>query len=141
MKKRMSAVLACSAIACLPIASMCFDNTQGANRVKSKNLSVAGYPVNYSFQDPRLKYAEYYTFRADTTMMTSHYIVGETPSGTLNGSNKAFTLAHSPLTGKDAVYLNGVLQVRGTDYTISGSTITFTAAPFSGDLIRVIYYY
>jgi len=73
--------------------------------------------------------------------MTSHYIVGETPSGSVNGTNKVFTLLHAPLLGKDAVYLNGILQVRGTDYTISSATITMTNAPFTGDRIRVIYYY
>ena len=54
----------------------------------------------------------------------------ETPTGAINDINVTFTLAHSPIAGTDYVYLNGVLQRGGgSDYTLSGSTITFVTAP------------
>ncbi len=66
----------------------------------------------------------------------------ETPTGTINGSNTAFTLAHTPVSGTEEVYKNGLLQdAGGNDYSISTVTITFTAAPVSGDTIRVTYFY
>lgn len=69
----------------------------------------------------------------------------ETPSGTVNGSNDTFTLAHTPTVGTEEVYVNGILQDSGSgnDYTISAGTITFEsgAIPASGDKVRVSYWY
>jgi hypothetical protein len=75
-------------------------------------------------------------------MAPSDFIVRETPSGTVNGSNTAFTLANTPLSGTEQVFLNGMLQEpgAGNDYTISGTSITYLSAPASGDRIRVSYY-
>ena len=59
-------------------------------------------------------------------------------SGSFNGSTTAFTLqagGSNVSPGKDTaiiVYLGGVVQNPGTDYTIAASTITFTTAPASG---------
>lgn len=71
----------------------------------------------------------------------ANYIVNETPSGTVNGSNTVFTIANTPVSGKEQVFLNGILMESGSgnDYTISGATITFAVAPLSGDKVRVTY--
>lgn len=72
---------------------------------------------------------------------TSGFVDRETPSGSVNGSNTAFTLANTPVAGSEHVYLNGLLQDpgAGNDYTISGATITYLTAPLTGDKIRVSY--
>jgi phage-related tail fiber protein len=68
------------------------------------------------------------------------FVDKETPSGTVNGSNAAFTLANTPISGSEHVYLNGLLQEGGgEDYTLSTATITFVAAPLTGSRIRVTY--
>lgn len=61
----------------------------------------------------------------------------EIPSGTINGSTTAFTLAHTPVAGSVALYLAGARQWNNTsgDYTISGTTITFAIAPTVGPLL------
>ena len=65
---------------------------------------------------------------------SSANFVEEIPTGTLNGVNKIFTLSFTPNpTGSLFLFLNGVLQVISVDYTVTGSTITFTAAPVSDD--------
>jgi hypothetical protein len=71
----------------------------------------------------------------------SNFVDKETPSGSVNGSNTTFTLANTPTTGSEHVYLNGVLQESGSgnDYTISSATITMLTAPISGDKLRVSY--
>jgi hypothetical protein len=71
----------------------------------------------------------------------SNFITRETPTGTVNGSNTAFTLANTPIAGTEQVYLNGLLQEpgAGNDYTISTNTITYLTAPIAGDKIRVTY--
>jgi len=68
-------------------------------------------------------------------------IIRETPSGSVNGSNTSFTLANTPASGTEHVYLNGLLQEpgAGNDYTISTNTITMLSAPLTGDRLRVSY--
>jgi hypothetical protein len=135
MKKSIFIAFASIGLAAAPFTQTCLGETRNTLHALKPSMAMT--------TDSKARYYSRHlsVMPVDTTMTTSHYIVGEKPSGSLNGSNKVFTLIHSPLTGKDAVYLNGVLQARGTDYTISGATITFTNAPFAGDLIRVIYYY
>lgn len=54
----------------------------------------------------------------------------ETPGGTINGSNTAFTLAHPPSpTASLMLILNGQFLTQGVDYTLSGDDITMTTAP------------
>jgi len=54
-------------------------------------------------------------------------------------STTAFTLANSTTTNAIFVVINGVTQEPGTDYTVSGTTLTFTTAPKTGDKIVVRY--
>ena len=77
----------------------------------------------------------------DAKLSKANYIVRENPTGTINGVNAAFDLsATTILAGSEMVFLNGLLQEpSGEDYTISGITITFAAAPIIGDRIRVTY--
>lgn len=74
-------------------------------------------------------------------MRASDYIVRESPSGAVNGTNATFVLANTPTSGTESVFLNGILQEpgAGNDYTISGATITYLSAPSTGDKIRVTY--
>lgn len=69
----------------------------------------------------------------------SKVVTRETPSGTINGSNVTFTLANTPVSGTESLYLNGLLQDATNDYTISSGTITMIVAPISGDRIRSNY--
>jgi hypothetical protein len=74
-------------------------------------------------------------------LLNSNFVDKETPSGSLNGSNATFTLANTPVTGTEHVYLNGMLQDvgAGNDYTISGAVITVLTAPLATDKIKVSY--
>lgn len=74
-------------------------------------------------------------------LSSSNFVWDETPSGTINGSNADFTIANTPTSGTLRVHMNGVrvLSGSGNGYTLSGTTITFTTAPVSGDNIRVDY--
>jgi len=65
----------------------------------------------------------------------------ETPAGSVNGSNTAFTLAHVPGAGMTQVFLNGLQQVVSVDYTLASDVITFNVAPVSGDSVRAVYFY
>ena len=52
------------------------------------------------------------------------------PTGTINGVNTVFTLPSSPAPNDSLrLYLNGVVQTRGIDYALLGSTITYLVTP------------
>jgi len=55
-------------------------------------------------------------------------IVGEVPTPAPNGSTTTFTFSYPIIPGTEEIFVNGVRCVRGSDqdYTISGSSITFT---------------
>jgi len=73
--------------------------------------------------------------------------MSEAVSGSINGSNKVFTVANAPSpTSSLMLFYNGQLltQGAGEDYTLSSTTITFEAAvsaPESGSTILATYSY
>lgn len=73
---------------------------------------------------------------------------GETPSGSINGSNAAFTLAHSPNAAASLILVQAsgsgggvVLKAGGVDFTLSGANITMVNAPPTGDTLLAWYRY
>jgi hypothetical protein len=74
-------------------------------------------------------------------LSNTNFVDKEIPSGSINGSNVTYTLANTPVSGSDHLYLNGMLQESGSgnDYTISSTTITMSVAPLTGEKIRVSY--
>lgn len=64
----------------------------------------------------------------------------EVPSGALNGINVTFTTSNVPISNASlSLFLDGLIQIQGTDYTISSSTITMTSAPLSGEKLYAVY--
>jgi len=63
-------------------------------------------------------------------------------TGTVDGTNKLFLTSHNFIALTPHVYLNGIRQFRGEDYSEQGDNqIYFTTAPFTGDKIIVDYFY
>lgn len=71
------------------------------------------------------------------------FVDSEVPSGTIDGRNAVFTIVSTPVAGSVDVYLNGHRMISGAtaDYTISGTTITFSLSqtPRPGDDLIVEY--
>jgi len=70
------------------------------------------------------------------------FIDGETPAGAINGVNNSFALAQSPNPAASlALFRSGLRLKLGTDYTISGSSLTFVAGhvPQTGDVLQCSY--
>jgi hypothetical protein len=66
----------------------------------------------------------------------------ETPNGTMNGSNAAFTLSKAPSPAASLLlFRNGLLQKAGVDFTLTGSSVSFQAGsvPQPGDLLQASY--
>ena len=60
-----------------------------------------------------------------------------TRTATGDGSTTGFTVTSGVTVNTALVFLNGVCQVPTTDYTVSGTTLTFTTAPVSADAIQI----
>ncbi len=82
-------------------------------------------------------------YRVAGTSSTPFFIDDETPQGTINGTNTVFTLSSAPLPLLSLkLYKNGDLLQQNTDYTLIGTTITFTGqtvTPRPGDSIVAFY--
>jgi hypothetical protein len=79
------------------------------------------------------------TAASGATGLVSSFINNQVPSGTIDGTNKVFTLGSTPITGSVSVYLNGILRQVTSDYTISSTTITFITAPSIGATLLTNY--
>jgi len=84
------------------------------------------------------------TINADSEQIKNQMVFNETPSGSINGVNRVFTLANTPNPDTSLMlYLNGSLQTSGSssDYTLVDDTITFAASwvPIVGDVMRSTY--
>jgi hypothetical protein len=75
-------------------------------------------------------------------MAPADFVVRETPTGTINGVNTAFTLANTPLSNTEQIFLNGLLLEpgAGNDYTIAGTAITMLIVPATVDRLKACYY-
>ncbi len=73
---------------------------------------------------------------------SANFADDETPAGAVDGSNAVFTLVNTPITGAALqLFINGVLALQGTDYALSGLTVTFSSAPSAGALLNAFYRY
>jgi hypothetical protein len=106
------------------------------------------YGVDYTLAATAITYANppqtgdvllaYY--RLATAGPAATFVDDETPMGTINGINDTFMLVNAPSPGNSLkLYLNGLLQNYGVDYTLAGSTITFAAPPQTGDILLCNY--
>lgn len=74
------------------------------------------------------------------TLMISAGIVQEVPSGTINGSNTAFTFSATPASAAVLqCWVDGILQRPTTDYSFSGTALTMVTAPAAGQDILCKY--
>lgn len=79
-------------------------------------------------------------------ILTGTFADNETPSGTINGANLTFTLAHTPSPAASLTCYkdNGFLIAGGADYTLATATMTFastTSTPQTGDSLKCNYRY
>ncbi len=75
-----------------------------------------------------------------TGLSSSNFVDKEIPSGAINGSNTSYSLANTPVSGSEHVYLNGFSRspVPERLHDLRAS-ITMATAPLSGEKLRVSY--
>jgi len=77
-----------------------------------------------------------------SALMVSAGLVQEIPSGSVNSSNTAFTLANTPAAASSiSCTLDGLILTQGSgkDYTVSSATLTMGTAPSTGQTIWCTY--
>jgi hypothetical protein len=117
--------------------------------VSNDNVSIKTYPQAVSlvindltgeisvFTKPQNVVIE---FNGTLTTGSGSFVIGETPSGAINGSNATFVTAQSFDPATVAVLLNGVNIINGVDYITTGTTtIILNVSPVNGDYLRVNY--
>jgi hypothetical protein len=119
-----------------------------ASGLKVSLLTTKGDLFTFSTVNARLGVGTNGQFLvADSTQTTglvwltisTRFVYNETPSGTQNSVNTAFTLATAPVTGTVAAYKNGLRLKPTTDFSISTNTITYVVAPAPADVLLVDY--
>ena len=68
---------------------------------------------------------------------SSSPLAGDVRGYTGDGSTTAYTVTSGADVENVLVFLNGVYQRPTTDYTVSGTTLTFTTAPVNGEAITI----
>lgn len=66
----------------------------------------------------------------------------EIPAGLVDNTNKVYTLSQTPVNAAGVqFYIDGMIQIQGVDYTISGQTITTSTAarPRVGNSVYAVY--
>ena len=81
------------------------------------------------------------TTLANVDIVSGSFADDETPTGAVNGTNPTFTIANTPTSGTLKVYEGGVRKLQTIDWSLSGTTITFTYNPPNGSYVRVDYRY
>ena len=81
-------------------------------------------------------------YRSAGTVAGVGFVDNEVPGGSIDGVNTVFTLSQTASPPASiALYRNGILLKVNVDYTVSGTTLTFSAglAPQTGDILQCSY--
>lgn len=132
-----------NAVTCTKINGTTVPTNSAADQVPVTTASATGSWASIPNCTGALQYStSTHTFSCGA-VLTGTFADAETPSGTINGANTTFTLAHTPSPAADLqLYLNGQqLIAGGADYTLSTATITMTSAPKTNDVLQAFYRY
>jgi len=102
------------------------------------NSTVDGYVLSWSDGDGQMKWID-----IDANAVQNADIIKEDLTSDIDASGYAgeHTLSNTPVANSLQLFLNGILQQEGSgnDYELSGTTITFSTAPESGDIVIAHY--
>lgn len=109
---------------------------------KHKEKKGRGFGRNFGLWNPAHFHDDVYYRKTEVVQLIAESS-GEIPTGTVNGANTVFTLAHTPDPAASLqVFVNGAfLTGGGEDYTLVDDTITFVTAPPTNSIIRAFYKY
>ena len=117
---------------------------KGASDDYTENASLTGFTMNYAPDTGDVLLVDYMVGSSVYMAGVNSFINSETPGGSVNGSNTAFTTARPYVSGTLQVYVNGLLQALTTHVTETSpaaGTFSLDTAPATGDIVRVSYQY
>jgi len=94
------------------------------------NVDVAGL-LRFSTTSNNMEFYD----GTDWLVAGSEFTIITTNAFNGDGSTVAFTLSSASTTAGTIVMVNGVVQIPVTAYSVSGTTLTFTEAPATGDVV------
>jgi hypothetical protein len=101
----------------------------------TNSIESSGYKID----DDGISETDLWSAKKIIEYYNQNIISREVPIGVVDGVNLVFTLSNELVEKSEHVYLNGLLQDEGEDYNITGRTITFIEAPYTGSRIRCSY--
>ena len=71
-----------------------------------------------------------------------HWVANEILTNA-SGDNTVYTLANTPVSGTLMIFMSGAKQIPGADkdYTVDGTTVTFTTSNLSSDIVAACYFW
>ena len=117
-----------------------FSNTTITSNVANANVTVQGNGTGNVNLGSSVSVAGNIT--ANYLYGNGYYLTGlltTITNQTLTGNNVEtnFTLNQTATANSVLVTVNGISQTPDVDYTVSGNVITFTSAPYTGDIMQV----
>mgnify|MGYP000553011148 CR=1 FL=1 len=99
-------------------------------------------PSDYTLSGTQLEFLTFTPYNTDTISIfgTKLNSVGEKRvpfSPAPDGVNNAFTLDYEIETGTDQIFVSGAFLYDSSDYTLSGTTLTFNFVPYDTDKIII----
>jgi len=123
----------------LAVSNTTINSTSTGNLVNFGGTYGIILPVGNTLQRPSSPALG--TLRFDTTTNSMEVWDGSawvtSGSGGDSGTSTSYTLNKATTTNSVLVYINGVNQMPGVSYSVSGNTITFTQPPQISDIIDV----
>jgi len=108
--------------------------------VTAGTIDIRFLPV---IQNPKVSAIEIDPVPATPTPPSGPFFADEeTPTGTIDGVNTGFSLAHTPNPANSLLLIrNGLVLKQGSDYSVSGSAVTFSTQtlPQAGDTLLAFY--
>lgn len=110
------------------------DTGTSAVATKCFQVSPSQFSVDNSTNPPSLKF-----IGAINNGTPTQWVIGEAVNGAADGTNTNFSVANTPTTL--SLYVNGVRQRSGTDYSVNANKILFTSVsvPPQGSTILADY--
>ena len=112
-------------------------NAAADQTVVTTASAVAAWTSITNCPSGALQYATSTHTFACGTVLTGTFADNEIPSGTINGSTTAFTLAHTPSPAASLTCFNNGVEQRagGAGFTLATATMTYGVAPPTGTTI------
>lgn len=114
----------------------------GAGNDYTENASNTAFTMLYAPATGDVLLVDYNIGSSVIMQGTNVFVNQETPTGSVNGSNAAFTTSKGYVSGTLEVYVNGLLQAKtthATEVSPTAGTFTLDVAPSTGDIVRVSY--